>query len=360
MSVPALEVSFLQDGAQPAEQMAGELAAFIEAAQVSLDIAIYDLNLTGPPADRLRDAIKAAAGRNVRVRLAYNVDFPHPIPVPPPPQPDTAFINSLGVSTQAIPGVPGLMHHKYVIRDAETDGATVWTGSMNWTNDSWTREENVVLRLPSRALAAQYLRNFTELWNRGRVDNSGKYDLPAVQLGGKSDGIKTQVLFAPGRGPRMAHLIAERLAHASTRIRLCSPVITAGPILGTLAELAGRPHVDFKGVYDRTQMQQVLGQWKIDPHAGWKAPAFTTVSTGLPFASKVTTPYAIGSVHDFMHAKLTVADDTVFVGSYNLSHSGEMNAENVLEIESAPLADLCAAYIEKIMARYRAAGTEAR
>jgi len=57
VSVPALEVSFLQDGAQPAEQMAGELAAFIEAAQVSLDIAIYDLNLTGPPADRLRDRL---------------------------------------------------------------------------------------------------------------------------------------------------------------------------------------------------------------------------------------------------------------------------------------------------------------
>ena len=33
-----------------------------------------------------------------------------------------------------------------------------------------------------------------------------------------------------------------------------------------------------------------------------------------------------------MHAKVTVADDTVFVGSFNLSRSGEMNAENVLEI----------------------------
>ena len=352
MIVPALEVSFLQDGAQPAEQMAGELAAFIEAAQVSLDIAIYDLNLTGPPADRLRDAFRNAAGRNVRVRLMYNVDFSHPIPVPPPPQPDTAFINSLGVSTRAIPGVPGLMHHKYIVRDAETDEATVWTGSMNWTNDSWTREENGVLRLPSRALAAQYLRNFTELWDHRRVDNSGKYDLPALQVGGKSDGIKTQVFFAPGRGPRMAHLIAERLAHASTRIRLCSPVITAGPILGTLAELAGRPHVDFKGVYDRTQMQQVLGQWRVDPHAGWKAPAFTTVSAGLPFASKVTTPYAPGSVRDYMHAKITVVDDTVLTGSYNLSHSGEENAENLLELVSAPLADQFAAFVDRVYARY--------
>ena len=33
-----------------------------------------------------------------------------------------------------------------------------------------------------------------------------------------------------------------------------------------------------------------------------------------------------------MHAKLTVADDTVFLGSFNLSRSGEQNAENMLEI----------------------------
>ena len=34
-----------------------------------------------------------------------------------------------------------------------------------------------------------------------------------------------------------------------------------------------------------------------------------------------------------LHAKVTVADDTVLIGSFNLSHSGETNAENVLEIE---------------------------
>src|SRR3712207_8831408 len=41
----------------------------------------------------------------------------------------------------------------------------------------------------------------------------------------------------------------------------------------------------------------------------------------------------------------TVADDVVFAGSYNLSRSGEMNAENVLEIEDAELADRLADYI---------------
>ena len=36
-----------------------------------------------------------------------------------------------------------------------------------------------------------------------------------------------------------------------------------------------------------------------------------------------------------MHAKVVVADDVAFVGSFNFSRSGERNAENVLEIHDA-------------------------
>ena len=61
-----------------------------------------------------------------------------------------------------------------------------------------------------------------------------------------------------------------------------------------------------------------------------------------------------GSVHDYMHVKVTVADDTAFVGSFNLSHSGELNAENVLEIADHALADRLAAFIDDIRSRYPA------
>ena len=351
----SLEVSFLQDGGQSAEQVAAELAAFLEPAQHTLDIAIYDLNLTDGPADQVRKAIMAAAARGVAARLLYNVDFPNPIPVPPPSQADTAFINSLGVPTKPISGIPDLMHHKYIVRDAATDAATVWTGSTNWTNDSWTREENVIVKLPSTALAAEYTKNFDELWETGRVEGTGKYDLAGVPVAYQDDAFKAHVFFAPGRGRQMAHVIADRITHARRRIRMCSPVITAGVILGTLGDLAHRPHPDFKGVYDRTQMAEVLGQWRVDPHATWKGPAFQAVSAAFPFASKVTTPYTPTSVHDFMHAKITVVDNSVFTGSYNLSHAGEDNAENLLQLDSAPLADRFVAYIDAVFAHYAAA-----
>jgi phosphatidylserine/phosphatidylglycerophosphate/cardiolipin synthase-like enzyme len=53
-----------------------------------------------------------------------------------------------------------------------------------------------------------------------------------------------------------------------------------------------------------------------------------------------------------MHAKVVVADDTCFVGSFNLSRSGERNAENVLEIRDRDVANLLAAFVDDIRARY--------
>jgi phosphatidylserine/phosphatidylglycerophosphate/cardiolipin synthase-like enzyme len=53
-----------------------------------------------------------------------------------------------------------------------------------------------------------------------------------------------------------------------------------------------------------------------------------------------------------MHAKVTVADDVVFIGSFNLSRSGEENAENVLEIADAALAERMAAFVDSVRARY--------
>jgi phosphatidylserine/phosphatidylglycerophosphate/cardiolipin synthase-like enzyme len=73
----------------------------------------------------------------------------------------------------------------------------------------------------------------------------------------------------------------------------------------------------------------------------------------MRWGAKTSTPYSPGSIHDFMHAKCLIADDTVFVGSFNFSHSGEENAENVLEIESPEVADTFAAYVDRLVERYR-------
>jgi phosphatidylserine/phosphatidylglycerophosphate/cardiolipin synthase-like enzyme len=134
-------------------------------------------------------------------------------------------------------------------------------------------------------------------------------------------------------------------------VRICSPVITTGPVLGTLAQVIADRSVDVAGCVDTTQIREVIHQWEANRNVSWKLPLLEQVIAG-PFTGKESTPFGAGSVHDFMHAKVTVCDDTVFVGSFNLSRSGEKNAENVLEIEDAAVADRLAAFVDQVRARY--------
>ena len=107
-----------------------------------------------------------------------------------------------------------------------------------------------------------------------------------------------------------------------------------------------------RAVVDRTQMDQVVYQWRTNGHSAWKIPILAAVLANADFKGKRSTQYAPETPHDFMHAKVTVADDTVFAGSFNLSRSGEMNAENVLEVHDGELADRLAAFIDEIRERY--------
>ena len=298
-------------------------------------------------------AFQAAVKRGVVVRLMFNQDAAQAIPVPPPPEIDWTFIDklrSMGVQVKPIDGVPDLMHHKYVVRDVSTPPAAVLTGSANWTNDSWTREENVIVTLASVEIARDYRTNFEELWQKPVVAVSGRISSPWSAL---ADGTRARPYFCPGRALKLVHGMSRSLSSARRRIRICSPVITSGPILGTLAEICEKPiGVDISGVYDATQMDEVQHQWLSVPGAAWKISAFRTVVAAVKFGAKRSIPYAKGSVHDFMHAKILVADDYVYTGSFNLSHSGEENAENVIQIESAAVADMCTAYIDRVAARY--------
>jgi phosphatidylserine/phosphatidylglycerophosphate/cardiolipin synthase-like enzyme len=340
--VAGVEVRTLTDGGQPAESTAHALAEFVARATQTLEIAVYDLDLPPELDTIVLGELDAAQQRGVAVRLAYNLDHAKEAPVPAPPRTDPDALEARPFPTAAIPGVPDLMHHKYVVRDA----ASVWTGSTNWTGDSWTREENVVVTVDSPAVAARYREDFDQLWTTRDVSRSGKVDTAPV------DGIRAW--FCPGRGEKLAHRIAKAIGSAKRRVRVASPVISSAPILGTLAQAASDGKVDIAGVVDATQIAEVLAQWHENGNADWKGPLLRTVLSRAPFSGKRSTPYAPGSVHDYMHAKVTVADDRVFVGSFNLSHSGEMNAENVLELEDPQLADRLAAFVDEIRQRYPA------
>ena len=348
-STRPIQVVFLRDGGQSAVQVVELVARFIEGAERSLDIAIYDLRLNGAAGDRLLAAVQQVKAHGVQVRVVFNQDHAHKEPHPPPAMVDWDLLKRMDVPFHPISGVPDLMHHKYVVRDAGSPNAEVLTGSSNWTNDSWSREENFLMRIASADLAGWYLRDFEELWEKKDVAASGHFSVPWIELAG---GLRARAFFSPGRGPKLVHAIAVKIAAAQQRVRILSPVLTSGPILGALCDLCQRRASIVAGCYDLTQMEEVKRQWAEDARAAWKLHAFGAVDQAVMWGKKRSTPWSSGGVHDFMHAKVVVADDTVLAGSYNLSHSGEENAENVVEVEDRGLADLFTGFIEEVSTRY--------
>lgn len=341
--VAVIDLHTLAPGEHTALEMAQRVATFLSAAERSLDLALYDIRLAGEPGDVVAGALRDAHARGVQTRLAYNAEHDERV-VPPPPRTRTGLIESLPFPTCGIPGIPDLMHHKYVVRDGEA----VWTGSTNWTTDAWTLQENLVLVVDSAAVAADYRHNFDELWRLRDVSSSGHGEPRMQDVGGRP----TRAWFTPGHGPELSHRIAAAIGRARERVRIASPVITAGPVLATLAQEAAEGKLDLRGVVDRTQMEQVVRQWRGNGHSAWKIPILASVFDRAEFKGKRSTPYTPDSPHDFMHAKVTVADDWVFAGSFNLSRSGEQNAENVLEVQDAGLAGRVARLIDEIAGRY--------
>jgi len=340
----AIGVETLTDGGQRPAEIARGIAGFLSEARRSLDIAMYDIRSETDAGALVIVSLLAAAQRGVAVRMIYDVSHPGPIPVPPPPGTKPEAIEALPVPTRGVAGVPDLMHHKFVVRDGEA----VWTGSTNWTDDSWSRQENVIVTVESKQIAYAYTLAFEQLWERGDVEGTGKVDPRPEDV----DGARVRAWFCPGHGEALSHRVAKHIGKARERVRIASPVLTSGPILATLVEVVNEHRCDVAGVVDDTQVDQVFGQWKTNGVSEWKIPLLRRILEGAAFSGKTTTPWRPGSVHDFMHAKIVVADDTSFVGSFNFSRSGERNAENVLEIGDSRVAHELTAFIDAIRARY--------
>jgi phosphatidylserine/phosphatidylglycerophosphate/cardiolipin synthase-like enzyme len=220
------------------------------------------------------------------------------------------------------------------------------------TDDAFTLMENNVVMLDSAPLAAAYAENFEQLWEKENFENTGKIHTEPVSLTFEDQPVTARLMFSPGCGLEIDTEIARRVRAAQRRVRICSLLINSGTLIGELQNLlhAGRIQVD--GIYDRTQMAEVYTQWQEVPSNHWKIPALQEIVTRAHLAGKNSTPYSPTSRHDFMHNKVLVIDDTVITGSYNFSRSAQFNAENILFLESAALAETYSRYIDHLQSKY--------
>jgi len=347
----SLSVFFLAEGEQTADSVMARLTAFISAAKQSLDIAVYDMRFDDALRAQLVAALAERAKAGVQIRFCFDGDKPVQPNIAagqdPAPAGTSAFVQSLGYPWKRIAGMK-LMHSKSIVRDRES----IWTGSLNFTGDAFTLMENNVVTIDSAPLAAYYAADFEQLWEKENFENTGKIHTEPVALTFGDQPATARVMFSPGCGLEIDTEIARRVRSAQRRVRICSLLINSGTLIGELQNLlhAGRVPVD--GIYDRTQMAEVYTQWQEVPSNHWKIPALQEIVTRAHLAGKNSTPYSPTSRHDFMHNKVLVIDDTVITGSYNFSRSAQFNAENILFIESAPLAETYSRYIDHLKSKY--------
>jgi len=350
-----LSVHFLAEGEQQPHEIATLLASFIRGARRSLDIAIYDFRLSEPLRQIVASALADAAAAGVNIRIAYDADKPETpnlvAGMDPAPSGTGGFVRSLGYPWRRIGGMK-LMHNKYAIRDAGAPSAAVWTGSTNFTDDSWALQENNILVIPDELLATSYARDFADLWAKGVIEDTGAFDTQHTSASYQGEDVSAQVLFSPGRGLMIDYDVGQLVARARRRVRICSMLLNSSALIAALSDLLRTGQAPVSGIYDRTQMISVLQQCENVPHNHWKIGAVQEIVEAARLVGKNSTPYSPESRHDFMHNKVLVVDDTVITGSYNFSHSAEQNAENLLMLTNPALADAYNGYIDHLMQKY--------
>lgn len=358
----AISVQFLRDtrhGGAPEQpqSVAAALAAFVGAAKVSVDLAIYDFRLSNPMlVSTVVGALTAAAKRGVRVRIGYDAGVGTATVAAAQLEADPAPIGTAewvaehfsgtGVQTKAIHAAPQLMHSKYLVRDATAPTAAVWTGSTNFTDDAWTLQENNILRISGAKIAAGYAADFAQLWASGSIAGSGAGDTSGATAALGWD-------FSPGDGPAIDAALCARIAAATTHIRVASMVLTSHTILAALAAAIQRG-VPVSGIADAGQMDPIVRQWQASAatHPATATALADWEAVRAHLAVKRSTPYSPTSIHDFMHLKVLVTDGVLSTGSYNFSANAERNAENQVHTTDAATVQRYCDFIDLIAAAY--------
>jgi hypothetical protein len=345
---------FLAQNEQTADAVLSRLIDFMSAAKQSLDLALYDLRLSEPLKNRFIAALAERARGGVQIRICVDGDKPLNPDLAagqdPAPPGTSAFVQSLGYPWKRIAGTK-LMHHKFVLRDREA----IWTGSLNLTDDAFTLMENNVVLVRSAQLGSAYAKDFDELWRKENFENTGTTGSGNVPLIFDGRPASVRVMFSPGCGLTIDKEIAQRVLNARRRVRICSLLVNSGSLISAVLGLLRVGRVKVDGIFDRTQMEEVYHQWEMVPQNRWKIQALQEVIARAGLVGKNSTPYKPTALHDFMHNKILVIDDSVVTGSYNFSRSAQFNAENILFIDSAAVAECYSSYIDHLVQKYRGA-----
>lgn len=305
------------------QTMDDTLVAYINRAQYTLDIAVYNFIQANPMAD-VALAINNAYQRGVIIRWIYDGGS------------GNSGLNLLNPAIQKL-GSPvtsgyGLMHNKFMIIDAgspNTNDAWVWTGSANWVSQQFMSDYNNVVIIRDKQLALAYTREFNQMWgSAGPLPNSTNSRMGPNKIENNIhefnvNGRKVELYFSPSQNTN---------AHILSSINSASYDLYFGTFAFTLdADAAAIKAVKQSGVFTAGIMDQFCL-------------SYTPYDTLLPVLGNNLLVYSQSFLY---HNKLLIADqgDTlsdplVLTGSHNWTSSADTkNDENTLIIHDPFIAN---------------------
>jgi phosphatidylserine/phosphatidylglycerophosphate/cardiolipin synthase-like enzyme len=314
---PWIEVCFTNPKAPEARTLRGgcdePLAQAIRAARVSVDAAIYDLDLWS-----IRNALLDAHKRGLSVRIVTETDNLE--------RPEMQALIKAGIEVRD-DRQDGLMHNKFFVIDRQE----VWTGSMNFTVNGAYFNDNNLLRLRSSKLAQNYIVEFEEMFVDKRFGPGSPANTPFPSL--MQDGVTVEVFFSPDDGAQKR--IVELLKTARQSIRFMAFSFTADELAAAIIERA-RSGVKVQGVMESRQVETNIG-----------GDFENFVNAGLDVRLD-------GNSRSMHHKVIIIDGKLVITGSYNFSYSAETrNDENVLILHGEDIASLYLQEFERILREAR-------
>ncbi|MDD5092629.1 MAG: phospholipase D-like domain-containing protein, partial [Candidatus Wallbacteria bacterium] len=288
------------------------IVEFIDRANVSLDISIYQLDNQG-----IIDAIKRAVGRlgASRVHLVTDSEYYHKDKYP-----GYKELEALGVKIvpdDAADGKDrGQCHHKIIIRDS----SAVLTGSTNFTANGVCKNNNNIVVINDSSVVPLYQQEFNQMFN------DKLFSIKKNPVSGTREfyisGIKTGIYFSPY--DKIKQKFLDVIATANHSIAFCMFVFTDEDVMRAMLEKA-QQGVKIYGIYDRWQANSSYSSYhtfkekghqvEVDRHTGLLHHKFMVVDAG------------------------TSSDPTVITGSYNLTSSaGSNNDENIIILHDGKIA----------------------
>jgi phosphatidylserine/phosphatidylglycerophosphate/cardiolipin synthase-like enzyme len=276
-----------------------EIAAAIDKARLSIDVAAYSLTLWS-----IKNALIHAYKRGVVVRIVMESD-----------NMDTVEVQD--IISAGIPVVgdqhEGLMHNKFIVIDRNQ----VWTGSMNFTVGGAYRDNNNIICIHSMLAAEDYTTEFEEMFNHHLFGADVAADTPYPKI--KVGEIPVEIYFSPDDG--IANRLVELLQNANSSIDFLAYSFTSD-------DLAAEIRYRFQ---NGVQVLGVMDDSQVKSNRGSEYDGF--IQSGMDVRMD-------GNKIGFMHDKVIIIDrEIVISGSYNFSASAEkINDENLIVIFSPEIA----------------------